>query len=168
MMDVRRARPSDAAGLARLHVAAWEETYPGLLPPEEIARRGYADRLTTWTAALNGGPTRIAIAPGAGFAQIGPQREAAIAEAGAEEELWSMYLPRAAQGTGLARALLTHALGPDARPFSACVLAANTRACAFYERTGARLLPTRDERIGQTPIRERVYLWRDPTRVRRI
>ena len=168
-MDVRRARPSDAAELARLHVAAWEETYPGLLPQEEIARRGYADRLTTWTDALNGGPTRIAIAPGAGFAQIGPQREAAIAEAGEEEELWSMYLLRAAQGgTGLARALLTLALGPDARPFSACVLAANTRACAFYERTGARLLLTRDERIGQTPIRERVYLWRDPKSVRRI
>jgi GNAT superfamily N-acetyltransferase len=152
--------------LARIHIAAWQETYAGLLPDDEIARASDPDRrLAQWTGAIARNDTRIAVIDDLGFAQIGHQRDAGLAALGYTWELWSIYLLRAAQGRGLGAALLRLALGPAPQPFTALVLAGNHVACSFYERQGGRLLAARDEAIGQTPITERVYVWDDPCRV---
>lgn len=111
-MEIRPALPDDAPELADLHVTCWAETYPGLVPAAEIARFDRNMRLRQWEQQIARGTSRIVIAPGAGFAQLGPQREAALAARGFKEELYALYLTRAAQGCGLGRALFAAALGP--------------------------------------------------------
>jgi GNAT superfamily N-acetyltransferase len=141
---IRPARPGDAETLASIHVAAWRETYPGLLPEAEIARHDLPYRLRQWQAMLGRGDTRIALAGDLGFAQMGPQRDSALAEEW-PEELFAIYLLRAAQGTGLGRALLEAVAGET--PFTAFVLDGNARAMAFYRKTGAEIL-------GRTPLED--------------
>ena len=158
-MEIRMARPSDTPELADLHVTCWAETYPGLLPAEEIARFDRDFRLRQWRGQIARGGSRIVIAPGAGFAQIGPQREAGLAARGYSDELHALYLTRAAQGRGLGRALLAAALGPAPGRLSALVLGGNDRACRFYDATGARLAERRPERIGTAEITDLLYLW---------
>ncbi|PHP27427.1 GNAT family N-acetyltransferase [Limimaricola cinnabarinus] len=158
-MDIRPALPDDVPDLAELHVTCWHETYTGLVPAEEIARHDRALRLRQWDRQIAEGTCRIMIAPGAGFAQIGPQREAALAARGFETELYALYLTRAAQGRGLGRALFAAALGPAPGRLLAMVLEGNDRACRFYEATGARLAERRPERIGQAEITDLLYLW---------
>ncbi|SDE69770.1 GNAT family N-acetyltransferase [Limimaricola pyoseonensis] len=158
-MEIRTARPGDATALAELHVACWAETYPGLVPAEEIARYDRTFRLRQWEQQIAKGTSRIMIAPGAGFAQVGPQRETALAARGYVAELYALYLTRAAQGRGLGRALFAAALGPAPGRLSAMVLDGNDRACRFYETTGARLAERRPERIGDAEITDLLYLW---------
>ena len=136
---IRDATPEDAEALARLHVAAWAETYPGLMPEAEIARCDLAYRLDQWPRLLASDRTRVAIAPGFGFAMMGPQRSDQFA-ATQPEELYALYLLRAAQGRGLGRDLFRAVAG--AKPFTALVIAGNDRACGFYEARGGRHLGT--------------------------
>jgi GNAT superfamily N-acetyltransferase len=152
---IRPATPDDALAIARLHHRAWVETYPGLLPQSVIDGFPVEMRADRWTRIL-ASDTRVALAPGAGFAAMGAQRDADLAARGYPEELFSIYLLRAAQGRGLGRALVRAVWG--GRATTALVLEGNP-ACAFYEATGAAHLETRDERIGDAPIRERVYAW---------
>ncbi|MEM7490071.1 MAG: GNAT family N-acetyltransferase, partial [Pseudomonadota bacterium] len=144
-MTPRPATPADAEEIARLHVRAWQETYPGLLPPEEIAARDHPARLRQWQGALASDASRTVLLPGLGFAQAGPQRMADHAAA-YPEELYCLYLLRAGQGRGHGRALLA-AVGRDV-PMTALVLEGNARACAFYAAAGAVVLDTLPCRIG--------------------
>jgi len=154
---IRPATSADIDDLAALHVAAWRECYPGLLPEEEISRHGIGLRLAQWATQITQGHSRIMLAPGCGFAQMGPQRDAACATLGYAEELYALYVLRAAYGTGLGEALLRAVVGRS--PWTALVIEGNRRACRFYERMGGHVLDTRDEWVGTAPIRERVYGW---------
>ena len=154
---LRPATLSDAPMLARIHVQAWAETYPGPLPAEEIARRTYEIRLDQWVNQLNAGQTRVLLIPDLGFVQFGLQRTNEWAKLGYAEELFALYLLQSAKGQGLGRALL--AAGQTQAAFTALVFDGNTRACRFYERTGAHLLKKYNDFIGETPVGERVYGW---------
>lgn len=162
----RPATLDDVAMLARLHVQAWEETYTGLLPAAEIAARGLDRRVQQWTGAITAARSRIAVVPQLGFAQTGPQRDKALAEQGFTQELYALYLLRSGQRRGLGLALLRAVVRPGDGPMTALVLAGNTPAVRFYQATGARLLDTRAERIGQTDITEYAFGWDDPGAIR--
>lgn len=156
---IRPAVPSDADMLARIHVQAWQETYPGLLPPEEIAARDLPFRLRQWRGALACGRTRIRVLPDLGFAQVGPQRDPKLAES-YPDELYCLYLLRKAQGQGSGRAFLTAVRG--SRPMTALVLQGNTRACTFYTASGADIIDTLPCRVGNSDAPEHVYAWPSP------
>lgn len=141
---------ADAAALAALHVACWVETYGGLLPATEIARYGLAFRQTQWARALADGAERVVWLKDAGFAMMGPQRDAALA-AEWPEELYALYLLRRHQGRGLGRALLGAVRGG---PFTATVVAGNLRAERFYAAAGGAELARRVEGIDGMAVTE--------------
>ncbi|UMA63330.1 hypothetical protein LVO79_09635 [Roseivivax marinus] len=163
---IRPATPDDAEEIARLHVAAWHETYPGLLPAAEIARRDVSDRRALWSRALSEGQ-RVALCPGAGFAQVAPQRELAMAARGFPVELWCLYTLATVHGTGLGRDLFRAALamGPPGA-FTCCVLVGNARALRFYARLGAERIETREDHVGHTGVTEHVLGWSEAARAR--
>jgi GNAT superfamily N-acetyltransferase len=152
---IRAATPRDAPMLARLHVETWAETYRLILPRSEFAARPHEVRLAQWTGQIARGGSRIALASGLGFAQMGPQRDTAPEAKVYPDELYCLYVLARAHGTGLAQALLAFVRG--AAPFTALVVEANERACAFYEKMGGRHLVTRSDRIGETAVTERLY-----------
>ncbi|MGL6208672.1 MAG: GNAT family N-acetyltransferase [Paracoccaceae bacterium] len=149
--------PADAEAIARLHVQAWAESYAGLLPAAEIARYDLPRRVAQWRGTLEAGVSRASWVPGAGFASAGVQRDAGLLAAGYPEEVYAIYLLASAQRRRLGWALLRAVV--TGQPFSTLVIEGNDQACRFYERSGGRWMATRDDRIGETPIRERVYVW---------
>lgn len=157
-MLIRAATDQDAKDLAQIHVRSWAETYPGLLPAEEIAAYPYDLRLAQWQGVLARGGTRVVLIDGTGFAQIGPQREARF-KPDYPEELYALYLLGTAQGRGLGRALLRAALGPAPQPFTAVVLASNARALGFYTRIGGQQVA---QMRGEDGLEDLVLGWPDP------
>lgn len=139
MSEVRRARPADAAGMARVHVQSWRETYRGIMPdamlddPEAPVRR---ERM--WTTVLTderyaGNAVAVAEVDGrvVGIAMSAP---AGAVHDGARE-LQVLYLLAAHHGSGLGRRLL-QAVVPDGSAAALWVADPNPRAQAFYRAAG--------------------------------
>jgi len=161
---VRRATAADAAGMARVHVRAWQETYRGQASDESLdAPDAVERREAMWGRGLGAEPERagrIAVAvleseasPGSD-SEIGPESDSetrtaaggeivGIAWAGpargedppAESELYVLYLLAAHHGSGAGQALLDEVLG-GAASASLWVADPNPRAQAFYRRNG--------------------------------
>ena len=162
VMNIRFATPEDARALARLHVQAWRETYTGVLPEPELAKRNEESRHALWQQILSQPKANVAMCPELGFAQVGRQRDENLLAQGYTQEIYSLYVLKEAHGTGLGRALLDAALGPAPQPFSVFALATSHRACAFYEKSGGTLAFTREDIIGETPVVDHAYIWNTP------
>jgi GNAT superfamily N-acetyltransferase len=169
---IRAAGVEDAEAIARVHVAAWAETYAGLAPPEVLARRTVADRTALWRRILAGDPpdphrAEVAVLElqGAvrGFAAWGEQRDEALRGQGLGGEISAIYLLRAAQGRGHGRALMARAarglLGRGHRGASLWVLRDNTGACTFYERLGGVACGKKEEDLAGFPVMAVAYAW---------
>ena len=137
---VRRARSTDAAAIAAVHVTSWREAYAGRIPDEVLDGMDVAARAETWRRILAGeidveaGDVWVAELAGdvIGFASAGRCRDD-DAVAG-RRELYAVYVLEADYGTGASDMLMDAALGDD--PASLWVLEDNPRARAFYRRHG--------------------------------
>lgn len=165
---IREATPDDVAALAEAHVAAWCETYRGLLPDSYLDGLTPAGCEPQWRQLVGRPPAEgcVLIAEGAGgeivgFASGGPHR-GLLDHAG---ELYTLYLRRSAQGAGLGRVLFTavatrlHEQGLDS--LALWVLATNRQARGFYEAIGRRFLREQVLIFEGVPLREAGYGWRD-------
>jgi ribosomal protein S18 acetylase RimI-like enzyme len=160
------AGPADAEALARTHVAAWRETYRGLLPDGYLARMSEALHARRFARSLlQPGPDEVTLAAAdrsgiVGYAEAGPSRRRTPGEA----EVATLYVLREAQGYGLGRRLLTQAAralaARGARALVISVLAANAPARRFYEHLGGAAEPPRMEPgpAGQA-YEEVAYRW---------
>ena len=139
-MSVRAAVSSDAEAIGAVNLAAWRETYAGVVGEAFLAGLR-ADAITDrWHSHLSRSDPayRIVVAEAqdriVGYAASGPTREAAPAR---PLELYSIYLLADHQGVGLGSALLQAAVGTA--PAQLWVAAANDVALAFYRRAGFEL-----------------------------
>ncbi|MBL8773485.1 MAG: GNAT family N-acetyltransferase [Phenylobacterium sp.] len=162
------AGPADAEALARVHVAAWRETYKGLLPDAYLARMSEAAHARRFAHALTRpGPDEVTLAAAdrwglAGYAQGGPSRRRVEGEA----EVATLYLLRAAQNQGLGRRLLRQTAralaAKGARSLVISVLRDNFAARGFYEHLGGEAEPAREEPgPGGGRYWEVAYRWPD-------
>ncbi|SFL37247.1 GNAT family N-acetyltransferase [Methylobacterium pseudosasicola] len=170
-VTIRPAGLDDAPAIAAIHVAAWLETYAGLLPAAMIAALTVEMRLAAWTRIL-GDPasgTTVAVAEGpaglVGFGSCGAQRSAELAADGFDGEVSAIYVLRAAQrrgtGSALMAALAAHLRQSGHRAASLWVLHDNVSARQFYERLGGSVVGERAERREQATLMEVAYGWRD-------
>jgi len=162
------AGPGDAAELARVHIRSWRETYPGLLPQtylnamrvETHTRRFYRSLIQPKPGEL----TLLAegVEGGAGYAAgVLLTGEARTADA----EVHTLYVLRAAQGSGLGRALLA----ASARVFKAqgaaslmlFVLTRNDFARRFYEHLGGEAFAEVPSHGWGEGLTETAYRWSD-------
>ncbi|MBV9883828.1 MAG: GNAT family N-acetyltransferase [Sphingomonadaceae bacterium] len=159
--------------LGRLHVAAWRETYQGLVPDAMLAGLSPEGRGEAWAEMLRDPAgyqdVRVHLAgqdgEPIGFAACGSQSDAALAAEGFDGEIGAIYLYRAAQGRGIGRLLMrTAAADLSARGLQAAslwVLRGNIPARGFYEHLGGVVI---GEKRGVRPDGELVelaYGWRD-------
>ncbi len=165
MTTVRRARPEDAGGIARVWIAAWRTAYRGLVPDALLDGLSVDERRAHWRARLEAGDTTFVAADHgiAGYCRI--VHAARDADAGPDiGEIASLYVLPARRGGGLGRALLTSALG-ELRALgrghaTLWVFTANHAGRAFYAHfgfvpDGAAAL---DEGTGLDEIRLRAAL----------
>jgi GNAT superfamily N-acetyltransferase len=130
LVEVRAASPSDVRAIAEFQTACWNEAYRDVVPSDYLDRVDACTRAATRRERIETGSRRVAVGH-VGDALAGVVSWATSTEPGVPAlELTSLYVAAAHHGTGLAGALLTHALG-DA-PAYLWVFEANPRALAFY------------------------------------
>jgi ribosomal protein S18 acetylase RimI-like enzyme len=171
MVDIRPARPEDAAAIARVHVAIWQTSYRGLIDDALIDEVTVEQREAMWgdilTAYTETHPVLVATDYGVGvcgFGNAGPLRGEDVL--GYSGEFKTLYLLPAYQRRGIGGAMLSRLVallierGHDTA--LAWVLASNP-ACGFYESMGGVLCAQRlaeDEDEGDSPA-DLAYGWSD-------
>lgn len=171
--SIRLAQLEDAEAIAGVHVAAWRESYTGLVPAEMLASLSVEERADRWRRIL-GDPDPavatvafVACARGGavvGFGSCGRQRSAELARAGFGGEFQAIYVLRAAQRCGVGRALMgamARALADRGLQGGALwVLAGNQPAMDFYGRLGGAVVAQREDERGEGIIlAENAYGW---------
>jgi GNAT superfamily N-acetyltransferase len=143
---VRPATPGDEPGIARVHVASWQDAYRGHMPAEFLASLDVGQRADAWRRRLpaarqNRGDVLVAVSGAdiAGFVHYGPSRDD-DADPGRTGEIGAIYLRPESIGHGVGRLLMERAVAGltefgyvDATLW---VFDANARARRFYERAG--------------------------------
>ena len=165
-MEVRRARPEDAAEVAEVHLRTWQAAYEHVFGAERLAELDPERRLHTWERALAehpGEPVFLAEHEGrvVAFASVGPSRD----EPGLGE-LYAIYALPSAWGGGAGPALMRQSLATlrelGYRAAILWVLEDNPRARRFYEREGWKLDGTRREGehlgVATSEVRYRIEL----------
>lgn len=167
-MQIRKANPKDAAGIARVHVDSWRETYTGLMPDDILHGLSYEQREQFWhdTLVAENHPTFIYVVEGqdgeiVGFAAAGPARDADRPNVG---EVYAIYLLARYQEKGWGKALLVTVAEELARrgmtEMMLWVLIDNpTRG--FYEAMGGSLGREKREKMGDWVAFEVAYHWPD-------
>lgn len=168
MIQLRAARPADAAAIATIHADTWQVTYAGILPPEMIAAQGYDVRLAFWKKTLVHSPQGVFIAEDdklgpMGFASSGLAAVPVRLETGNfRGEIYAHYVRPVCQGMGLGAQLLESTLANLSRAgYSAVMLwvLADNSACKFYERMGGQPISERTSDFSGSQLREVAYGW---------
>jgi ribosomal protein S18 acetylase RimI-like enzyme len=143
---VRPAVSADAVGIARVHIAAWHETYTRLVPPGafDALDDDLETRAARWASIIDDHVTTVHVAELdgeiVGWASSSAGRHD---DAPRGLELEGIYVLARHHGSGAGQALLDAALGD--RPAYLWVAADNPRAQAFYRRNGFAADGARDE-----------------------
>ena len=171
MVTIRAARPTDAHGIARVHVDSWRTTYRGLVLDDYLASLRYEDRQSMWDRILNDASYRgfIYVAENesgeiVGFVSGGPSRSEDERDAQYDGELYAIYLVESYQGKGigrqLAKALVERMHQANLRSMLVWVIAGNP-AQRFYEALGGVELRQQEFELGGVMLDEVGYGWKD-------
>ena len=175
----RPANVADADAIGALHVAAWRETYTGILPDEMLSALSVEARRTMWRNVLSDpaarASTSVFVAEDGGqiigFGACSGQRDATLIETGFGGEIGALYVLGAHQGRGVGRTLVSALsialidLGHAAA--SLWVLRDNHRARRFYEMLGGEIVGEQTEQHPDGDLVEVAYGWRDLGRLSR-
>ncbi len=164
-MQLRPATADDAFAVATLHVAAWRETYRGIVPDAMLDGLSVDSRADMWRRAAD----RVTLAETAdglaGFVAVAPQRDETLRDAGYGGEVLALYVLQRSQRQGIGRRLMAAAASAIMRAgregAALWVLSANARARAFYEGLGGLAVGERTEVEAGATLTEVAYGWRN-------
>ena len=163
LIEIRRAKSSDAESVASTHDEAWRTAYQGIIPGAELAklisRRGPA----WWESAIRKGSRVALLVFGdrvAGYANYGRNRARSLTYDG---EIYELYLRPEFQGLGFGRRLFTAARRDLAqsglRSLVVWALSDNDPAVEFYRALGGRAIARSSERFGAKTLDKVAFGW---------
>lgn len=165
-MQIREARLTDAAGIAKVHVDSWRTTYKGIIPDEYFNNLSCAQRADLWDKNISKPDSYVIVAENddgeiIGFADAwkrdNNKEDKAI-------DLTSIYLLEDYQGKGvgkqLLKALFDYFKNAGYETVYVEVLEDN-KTKFFYEYYGAEFLKTVQIKIASETLNESIYVWRD-------
>ncbi len=163
LIEIRRAKPSDARSVAVTHDEAWRGAYRGIIPGAEleklISRRGPA----WWENAVRKGSRVSLLVFGerlAGYANYGRNRAKSLQYDG---EIYELYLRPEFQGLGFGRRLFTAARRDLAqsglKSMVVWALSENDTAVEFYRALGGRAVARSSERFGARTLDKVAFGW---------
>ena len=165
-MEIREAKLSDAAGIAKVHVGSWRTTYKGIIPDEYLNNLSCAQRAELWDKNISKPDSYVIVAENddgeiIGFADAwkrdNNKEDKAI-------DLTSIYLLEDYQGKGvgkqLLKALFDYFKNAGYETVYVEVLEDN-KTKFFYEYYGAEFLKTVQIKIASETLNESIYVWRD-------
>ena len=163
LIEIRRAKSSDAGAVAEAHDEAWRGAYQGVIPGIEleklITRRGP----DWWDSAIRKGSRISILAFGdnvAGYANYGRNRARSLFYDG---EIYELYLRPEYQGLGFGRRLFTSArrdlLQSGLKSLVIWALADNEPAVEFYRALGGKAVARSSERFGEKSLDKVAFAW---------
>jgi ribosomal protein S18 acetylase RimI-like enzyme len=167
MITFRRPRPDEAAAMAKLHVQCWREAYSAIVPEGVSSRFDVAPMIVRWQehlskddrfihAAFDGVEPVAFINQGSPVEKIHDEMDGHIA---------ALYVAQSHYRKGLGRTLMALSasdwVGKGGHSITLGVLAANTRARAFYESMGGRLLKTGFYDWHGFQLEDAIYVFED-------
>ena len=174
MIQVRRARPADAAAIGAVHVAAWRSAYAAILPDAYLARLSALRQAEHYDRAIRtGSSVHVATVSGVDLGPDGgPPRVVGFASAGlarngvrlAEGEIETLYVLDDWREHGLGRQLLQAVAAQlrerGCRSAFLWVLRDNPSRW-FYARLGGRAAAEAVVQVAGAPVPQMAYVW-DP------
>jgi ribosomal protein S18 acetylase RimI-like enzyme len=163
LIEVRRAKASDAGAVAECHDEAWRTAYQGIIPSTEleklIVRRGPA----WWDSAIRKGSRISLLQFGdkvAGYVNYGRNRARSLYYDG---EIYELYLRPEFQGLGFGRRLFTAARRDLAqsglRSLIVWALSENDNAVEFYRALGGKAVARSSEKFGTRVLDKVAFGW---------
>lgn len=165
-MTLRPARLEDAAGLARVHVDAWRETYPGIVPQSYLDGLSYQTLTESWQLTLAEPKPDdgifLAEVEGqvVGFSCGGEEREGDLEFLG---ELYAIYLLKSHQGRGIGRLLfgaMAQHLASRGYPNMMLWVLRDNPTVKFYEHLGGVKVREQELELAGVKLPEWGYGWR--------
>jgi ribosomal protein S18 acetylase RimI-like enzyme len=163
LIEIRRAKPSDASAVAETHDEAWRGAYRGVIPGREL------DRLITrrgpdwWDSAIRKGSRISILAFGdkvAGYANYGRNRARSLFYDG---EIYELYLRPEYQGLGFGQRLFNSARRDLAqsglKSLVVWALSDNEPAVEFYRTLGGKAVARSSERFGDRSLEKVAFAW---------
>ena len=163
LIEIRRARASDAATVAEAHDEAWRTAYQGIIPGAELRRLINRRGPAWWESAIRKG-SRIALLQFgdkiAGYANYGRNRARSLHFEG---EIYELYLRPEFQGLGFGRRLFTAArrdlLQSGLKSMVIWALSDNDHATEFYRALGGRMVARSSEKFGSKSLDKVAFAW---------
>jgi ribosomal protein S18 acetylase RimI-like enzyme len=163
LIEIRRAKPSDATAVAETHDEAWRGAYQGIIPGIELGKLITRRGPDWWDSAIRKG-SRIAVLgfgdKVAGYANYGRNRARSLFYDG---EIYELYLRPEYQGLGFGRRLFTSARRDLAqsglKSMVVWALADNSPAVEFYRALGGKAVARSSERFGDRTLEKVAFAW---------
>lgn len=164
-IEIRLAKPEDAAAIADVHDVTWRYAYRGVIPGPHLDRM-IERRGAPWWANAIARKTRIVVISFGGtivgYATYGRNR---LADLPYQGEIFELYLRPEYQGLGLGRRLFKAVqrdlASHDIKGLVVWALADNALACEFYDRLGGQKVARRSETLGDRPLPKIAFGWAD-------
>jgi ribosomal protein S18 acetylase RimI-like enzyme len=182
VISVRPARPTDAAAIGAVHVAAWRSAYPGILPDAFLSRLSVPRQAAYYDSAIRGGVgVHVATASGPdlgmaeragggarviGFVSDAPARTQVLGAADpaplGDGEIETLYVLDDWRDRGLGRRLMraaaAHLAAAGCGSAFVWVLRDNPSRW-FYERLGGKPVAESTISVGGAPVVQMAYVW---------
>jgi len=162
---IRKATPSDARGIAKVHVDSWITTYRHIVPDEYLDGLKYEEREKQWKRNLQHSTAFVAenkTGEVIGFADAGKERSGDYQDIGGE--VYSIYILKAYQGQGVGKLLMQaiskELLDRSIQSMLVWVLKEN-QSSGFYENLGGKVIDEKYITIAGKQIPELAYQWAD-------
>jgi ribosomal protein S18 acetylase RimI-like enzyme len=163
LIEVRRAKPADAIGIATTHDEAWRNAYQGVIPGPELDKLINRRGPQWWDNAIRKGSRIAVLAFGdcvAGYANYGRNRARSLYYDG---ELYELYLRPEFQGLGFGRKLFGAArrdlVQSGLQSLVVWALSDNEPAVGFYRALGGKAVARSSERFGTRVLDKIAFAW---------
>ena len=163
LIEIRRAKASDAAAVADTHDEAWRGAYQGVIPGVELEKLVTRRGADWWDSAIRKGSRIAILAFGdkvAGYANYGRTRARSLFYDG---EIYELYLRPEYQGLGFGRRLFSSARRDLAqsglKTLVIWALSDNDPAVEFYKALGGKAVARSSERFGDKSLEKVAFAW---------
>jgi ribosomal protein S18 acetylase RimI-like enzyme len=163
LIEIRRAKASDAHAVAETHDEAWRAAYQGIIPGIELEKLVNRRGPDWWDSAIRKGSRIALMAFGdniAGYANYGRNRARSLFYDG---EIYEIYLRPEFQGLGFGRRLFSAARRDLAqsglKSLVVWALSDNEPAVEFYRALGGRAVARSSERFGTKVLDKVAFAW---------
>jgi ribosomal protein S18 acetylase RimI-like enzyme len=163
LIEIRRAKFSDAAAIAETHDEAWRAAYQGIIPGTELNKLINRRGPDWWASAIRKG-SRIALMQFGeqivGYTNYGRNRARSLFYDG---EVYEIYLRPEFQGLGFGRRMFSAARRDLAQSGLKSIviwaLSDNEPAVDFYRAIGGRAVARSSERFGTKVLDKVAFAW---------